>query len=480
LVLKEGCLTDVAVEPVTLGLFKQVLSPAEYRDLAATIVEARVALEGRTIWNVNSTARGGGVAELLESLVAYARGAGIDTRWVVIQGTPDFFRVTKRIHNQIQGFPGDGGELGPAERDAYESALEPAAFELSARLRRGDVVLLHDPQTAGLAPKLKSAGVSVIWRCHVGMDSPNELAVRAWEFLRPYLATADAYVFSRASFAWQGLEQSRVNVIAPSIDPFTPKNNLLPPSRAAAILISAGVLGGYAAEVPYFMRRDGSAGMVGDRAEVLQAEPLLPSGRFVTQVSRWDRLKDPLGVMRGFVDHVPARTRAHLVLAGPQPGAVTDDPEGASTYEEIARAWRDLTDAERRRVHVASLPMRDLEQNAAIVNALQTNAAVVVQKSLAEGFGLTVAEAMWKAHPVVASRVGGIQEQIEDGTSGVLLDDPTDLEAMGRAVTRLLDDPARAAAMGKAAQERVRRQFLSNRHLQQYAELLSRLPGSPR
>ena len=473
--LREGSLTEVPVEPVTLALFREVLTEEAYRDLVRTNIETRAILAGRTVWNINSTARGGGVAELLESLVAYARGAGVDTRWDVIRAGAEFFRITKRIHNQIQGFAGDGGPLGPAEHAEYERSLEPVALELAARLRPGDIVLLHDPQTAGLASELKRAGAKVIWRCHIGIDTPSDLAGAAWEFLRPYLGPADAYVFSRASFAWKGLDEGKIQVIAPSIDPFTPKNNLLPASRAAAILISAGILGGYAAAIPFYTRPNGSVGLVGDGAEMLEVEQLLPADRFVTQVSRWDRLKDPLGVMRGFVDHVPSSSRAHLVLAGPQAGAVADDPESAATYGETAQAWRALPDAARRRVHLASLPMRDLEQNAAIVNALQRISAVVVQKSLAEGFGLTVAEAMWKARPVVASRIGGIQEQIEDGTSGVLLDDPTDLEEMGRAVSGLLANPVAAREMGRAAQERVRRHFLSNRQLQQYAELLVRL-----
>jgi trehalose synthase len=474
-VLKEGHLTEVPVEPVSLGLFRQVLTAPEYQQLVQSTVDARETLQGDTVWNVNSTASGGGVAELLGSLVAYARGAGIDTRWSVVQGNPGFFRVTKRIHNQIQGFEGDGGALGDAERAEYERALTPAAFELAALLNRRDIVLLHDPQTAGLVPELKRVGVRVIWRCHVGMDEPNELAIKAWEFLRPYLSVADAYVFSRASFAWVGLDKARVHVIAPSIDPFTPKNNDLPAARAASILISAGVIGGYAASIPFFNRPNGSVGLVADRAEMLEVEKMLPTDRFVTQVSRWDRLKDPVGVLRGFVEHVPASSRAHLVLAGPQPGAVSDDPEGAAIFEEIVSAWRELPEAERRRVHVASLPMRDPEQNAAIVNALQRCSAVVFQKSLAEGFGLTVAEAMWKARPVIASRIGGIQEQIEDGESGILLDDPTDLEAMGREVSRLLADPVLARRMGMAGRERVRRHFLSNRHLRQYAQLLAQL-----
>ncbi|HET7420345.1 MAG TPA: glycosyltransferase [Candidatus Dormibacteraeota bacterium] len=463
-------ISEVPVEPIGLGRFQEVVSPAAYRHLAHTVVQARERFAGRTIWNVNSTARGGGVAEMLSSLVAYARGAGLDTRWVVIEGQQEFFRVTKRVHNQIQGYPGDGGELGEAEHGTYERALEPAASELAAAVRPGDVVLLHDPQTAGLTAEIKRAGAVVVWRCHVGMDSPNEIAVGAWRFLRPYLADADAYVFSRSTFAWDGFEHSKVRVIAPSIDPLTPKNSPLSAARASAILISAGIVEAYSASLPFYQRPNGSVGMVCDRADMLQLEPLRPADRFVTQVSRWDRLKDPVGVLNGFGEHVP---NAHLVLAGPQPGAVDDDPEGAAVLKEVVDAWHALPEAVRRRVHLARLPMRDAEQNAAIVNALQSNAAVIVQKSLAEGFGLTVAEAMWKGRPVVASGIGGIQEQIEDGRSGVLLGDPTDLAAMGREITRLLAECERAATMGAAAQERVRRHFLSDRHLRQYAEMLS-------
>lgn len=475
--LTESHLTEVPVEPVSLELFRQVVSADAFGALMAATADARERLRGRTVWNVNSTARGGGVAELLESLVAYARSAGVDVRWEVIRGGAEFFRVTKRVHNQIQGFAGDGGELGEAERSEYERSLAQSASELSALVRRGDVVLLHDPQTAGLAPALRRTGATIVWRCHVGMDSPNDLAIRAWEFLSPYLAAADGYVFSRAAFAWKELDKGKVHVIAPSIDPFTPKNQTLPQSRAAAILARAGVVAGDPAEDPSYTRPDGSKGLVADRVVMSEVEPLVPACSFVTQVSRWDRLKDPLGVMRGFVDHVPAGGGAHLVLAGPQPQAVADDPEGAETFAELLAAWRALPGRDRARVHLACLPMRDPEQNAAIVNALQTCARVVVQKSLAEGFGLTVAEAMWKARPVVASRIGGIQEQIEDGVSGVLLDDPADLEAMGHAVSRLLADEKTAQAIGVAAQERVRDHFLSNRHLVQYADLLSRLAG---
>ena len=195
----------------------------------------------------------------------------------------------------------------------------------------------------------------------------------------------------------------------------------------------------------------------------------------MVQVSRWDALKDPIGVIRGFAQHVaPVVPDAHLVYAGPAVESVTDDPEGGQVLSQAIAEYEAMPDEVAERVHLVALPMADVEENAAIVNALQRRADVVVQKSLAEGFGLTVAEAMWKARPVVASRIGGIQDQIVDGETGMLLDDPLDLAAYGAAVRSLLDDPARAEAMGREAKERVRRRFLGTRTLIQSIELYER------
>jgi trehalose synthase len=195
----------------------------------------------------------------------------------------------------------------------------------------------------------------------------------------------------------------------------------------------------------------------------------------VLQVSRWDALKDPLGVIQGFAQHVPAETGAHLVYAAPTVEAVADDPEGARVMQDAVRLRDTLPDAARRRIHLATLPMDDLDENAVMVNALQRHARVIVQKSLAEGFGLTVAEAMWKARPVVASRIGGIQEQIIHRETGILLDDPLDLEAYGAAVTALLTDRAGAEEIGRQARERVRDRFTSVRSLLDYLALIRRL-----
>jgi trehalose synthase len=468
----------VSITPVSTDRFESVLDPEAMEALRALVAHAREGLAGRVIWNVNSTAHGGGVVEMLRPLLAYVRGAGVDARWKVIEGDATFFRITKRIHNRLHGMPGDGLELGAAARSHYEAVLEANLTELAPLIRDGDAVILHDPQTAGLIPGLRACGAHVIWRCHVGLDTPNDLARGAWRFLLPYVAEADALVFTRRSFVWEGLDPASVSIIAPSIDPFAPKNCTLDGPTVDAILDTAGLVGGDGAGAPVFPRFDGSPARVDRAARLVEDAPIPRLAPLVVQVSRWDHTKDPLGVMLGFAHHVAPHSEAHLVLAGPDVEAVADDPEGADVLHEVMRRREELPEAVRRAVHLASLPMVDDQENAAIVNALQRRATVVVQKSLAEGFGLTVSEAMWKGRPVVASRVGGIQDQIVDGISGVLVDDPTVLTAYGEAVLSLLDNGARAQEIGHAAHERIRDEFIAPRHLAQYMALLDRLDGA--
>ena len=468
-------LSHVPVGAFALDRFESLLHPGAYEELVEAQERAADILHGRVVWNVNSTAKGGGVAEMLQSLLAYSRGAGIDARWVVIDGNDDFFRVTKRIHNHLHGAPGDGGPLGRAERDAYESTLESNADELTELIEPDDVVILHDPQTAGLIPPVRTTDAAIIWRCHVGLDRPTELSRHAWDFLREDVAQANAFVFSREAFAWEGLDTARVRVIPPSIDAFSPKNQGLEQHVVEAILARANLLGGDTEGDRTFLREDGSPGRVDREAEKFEGAPPPPpaDARIVAQVSRWDRLKDPVGVIRSFAAQVAPTSDAHLVMAGPAVQAVADDPEGLEVLNESRRAWEGLETDARERIHLVALPMLDAQENAAIVNALQRRSQVVVQKSLAEGFGLTVAEAMWKARPVVASRIGGIQDQIADGRSGVLLDDPTDPQEFGAAVLGLLGDPESARRMGDEAQARVRADFLPSRHLGQWVQLIA-------
>ena len=276
-------------------------------------------MRGRSVLNVNSTATGGGVAEMLQTLLAYGRGAGLDIRWLVIRGDPDFFEITKRVHNGLYGSPGDGGDLGEAERRHYERILRTNADELRALVRPSDVVLIHDPQPAGLAAAMATAGAKVVWRCHVGADEPNEWTERSWSFLRPYLDGVDAFVFSRRAFAPSWADDSRLHVISPSIDPFSAKNEPISQRNVRLILGYTGLIGGDGAtpSVP-FARRDGSPGRINRRVDILQTGPPPPADApIVVQVSRWDHQKDMQGVMDGFAEHVDPSRGAHLLLAGP-------------------------------------------------------------------------------------------------------------------------------------------------------------------
>ncbi|HEY3492745.1 MAG TPA: glycosyltransferase, partial [Solirubrobacterales bacterium] len=341
--------------------------------------------------------------------------------------------------------------LGDKARAVYEGALALSADRLRETVDPEDVIYLHDPQTAGLVPAMKEAGAAVIWRCHIGVDRPDDLAREAWDFLRPYVEPADAYVFSRREYLWEGLDPQRAWFMPPVIDPFSPKNEEMDAGQVAAMLAE-----------------------VAREATIVEEAPLPPDATAVAQVSRWDRLKDQGGALEVFERHLE-HPDAHLLIVGPDSAGVSDDPEGAAVYREVVEHWRGMGAACRARSHLISLPMDDLERNARMVNALQRRADLIMQKSLAEGFGLTVAEAMWKARPVVAGRVGGIQDQVVDGRTGILVDDPRDLPAFARAIEAILGDRERREAMGQAGRERVRNNYLAVDRLREYVGLVETL-----
>jgi trehalose synthase len=461
----------VPVTPQPLDRFSAVLEPDNFRRFLETAAGASELLAGRIVWNVNSAARGGGVAEMLASLLPLAKGAGVDARWLVIHADPEFFRLTKRLHNELHGTAIGAAELGLPERVLYESSLAPHAEALESIVRARDVVVLHDPQTAGLVPAIRRTGASVLWRCHIGVDTPNQVVRRAWDFLRPYVAAADACIFTRAAYAWDGLSPEKIVVIPPSIDVFSSKNLPLSAPRVSAILAVAGIAEGPRGDTT-FVRLDGSTSRVERQADLLGTGPVPEGAAIVTQISRWDRLKDPFGVVEGFVEYAGGHRDAHIVVAGP--AAVSDDPEGSEVVKQMLASWGRLAPKARQKVHLACLPMDDVEENATMVNALQRRASIVVQKSLAEGFGLTVAEAMWKERAIVASRVGGLQDQLIDGESGILVH-PSDLSAYGHALSKLLEDPSLSSHLGKAAHVRCRDEYLAPRHLVRYVTLLEKL-----
>ena len=471
-----GRLQEVAVPGTPVAVLEPVIGTERYAQLVTAAERFRDRLGQRTVWNVSSTAVGGGVAEMLQVLVGAIAGLDIAVRWTVIGGDPDFFAITKRLHNQIHG-QASAGPLSSADASHYGQVLDANADELLRQVRPGDIVLLHDPQTAGLAAPLAGAGARVVWRCHIGVDWQNDTTRAAWDFLRPYLAPVHAFVFTRRQYVPSWIPAEQAWIIPPSIDPLSAKNQQLDAVTVQAILATIGVLDAQPPQAPgRFTRRDGTAGEV-TRAGLVTGEVWPgPADPVVVQVSRWDRLKDMSGVMRGFAEHVVPGGAGYLMLVGPMMSGVADDPEGALVLAECLAQWRDLPPAARARVLLVTLPLDDVEENAAMVNAIQRHAQVVVQKSLAEGFGLTVAEGMWKGRPVVGSAVGGIVDQVADGT-GILLPDPADLAAFGSAVRQLLDSPDDARLMGEAGKEYIRQNYVGDRHLAQWAQLVDSIMG---
>ena len=442
-----------------------LIGPERYAALESEASIALQALDGARVWNISSTAHGGGVAEMLQLLCGYANDAGADTRWLVIDGDPEFFAITKRLHNRIHGAAGDGGDLGLREAAHYKAVLDANVDAIDGRIHRDDIVILHDPQTAGLANHLIGYGVHVAWRCHIGSDRTNTFTEEAWSFLHPHLDKCRTFVFSHAAFVPSQLAGADVWIIEPSIDPLSNKNRPLAKKRVSDLLVRIGLLEG-----------PGSG-----RAPAVMggAAPLSPDDPLVVQVSRWDHLKDMQGVLRGFAERLAGRTDARLALIGPEVSGVSDDPEGAQVLEECLDLWRSLPRRSRDAIRLVTLPMDDPVLNAVTVNAAQRHASVVVQKSLQEGFGLTVTEAMWKSRPVVASAVGGIVGQIPQG-AGILLADPSDLDTFGWSLAGLLADPAEMASMGRRARHHVREHSLSDRHLVDYARLVAHMTHLPR
>lgn len=380
-------------------------------------------LAGAKVVHVNSTATGGGVAEILRRLVPLMRELGIDASWELIEGDADFYATTKTFHNALQG---NRVDVSRRALDSYEATNRDNAARLRPALGGADFVFIHDPQPAALLRHQETRAGKWIWRCHIDVSRPHR---PVWKYLRDYVREYDASVFSLAAFA-QPLPHPQY-LIHPSIDPVSEKNVLLPRREVAAVLERFG------------LDRD---------------RPIL------LQVSRFDRFKDPVGVIRAYrlvKPHAPVQ----LVLAG---GTATDDPEGEDVLAEVRAAAAGDPD-----IHILLLPP-DAHRE---INALQRGATLVLQKSLREGFGLTVTEALWKGRPVIGGDTGGITLQVVDRHTGFLVSTP---EGAAFRIRYLLGRPRRIAEMGRKGRKLVRENFLLTRHLREYMTLmLSLRHGAP-
>jgi trehalose synthase len=452
-------------------------------------------LAGRTVWMVNSTAEGGGVAEMLPRIVSLLGELGVPTRWIVIGTQRErFFPLTKRIHNLIHG-SGDPS-FSPDDAALYETVSRELAEELAPLLAPGDLLVVHDPQPAGMGAKLaQTLDVHAIWRSHIGLDRASAETRAAWAFLQPYLEGYEHAVFTLADYIPPFLRGS-VSVITPGLDPLSHKNRELSTHKHVGVLSCANLIPEYGPMlVPPFER---------------PAERLQPDGSFrpmsevedfgllfrpiVSQISRWDRLKGWRPLLEGFTQlkrelaerrarHPQREQRAlelvRLVLAGPEPASVADDPEAADVLEELCSLWLELEPEIQREVAIISLPMDSRKQNALMVNAIQRCSSIIAQNSLQEGFGLTVTEAMWKRIAVLGSSACGIRRQIRDGIDGKLVQDPEDRAEIADALEELICEPRRRELLARTAQRRAHDDFLVFSQLRAWLRLLADCVAPP-
>ena len=409
----------------TVGVGRWSLDSYQGIAPSAVIEELREharALAGARILHVNATAYGGGVSELLRSGVPLLRDLGLDVDWKVIGGNPDFFHATKALHNGLQGA---ARALSAAERHAYDACMRENAASLDGGY---DFIFIHDPQPVGLLQACGKGDARWVWRCHIDTSEPNP---DAWSFLAPRLEGFDAAVFTMPEFIPPRLPVPRVEAIPPAIDPLSPKNMALDAGTAEQILDWIGV------DLP---------------------------GRLITQVSRFDAWKDPLGVIEAYRLVRGETPDLQLALAG---SMALDDPEGWEVYREVSEAAADDP-----LIHIFTnlTGVGNVE-----VNAFQRVSELVVQKSIREGFGLVVSESLWKGTPVVAGRAGGIPLQMPGGVGGRLVDDT---EGCARAILELLRDPEAAAEQGELGRAVVRERFLLPRLLRDELGLLASLGGA--
>ncbi len=389
---------------ITLQDYQEVVGPGvieELRVLAGRVGERRMQ-------HINSTSVGGGVAEILTRMIPLFRELGVNATWDVIKGDQAFFNVTKAFHNALHG------KAEEITGDMYQIFRATTEMNLAEINLTGDVVFIHDPQPAGLIQRKKEAPRGWVWRCHIDVSTPQ---AAVWNFLRPYIEQYDAAIFSMPDFAQQlPLPQFR---IAPSIDPLSDKNKPLDAKYVESVF---------------------------EKYHIDLDRPVL------TQISRFDRLKDPLGVIDAY-RLVKRRRKCQLVLAG---GGAPDDPEGEQVLHEVQAAAAGDPD-----IHVLLLPpFSDLE-----INALVRGSTVIIQKSIREGFGLTVSEALWKKKPVIGSAVGGIKLQVIDGVTGFLV---YSIEGAANRVALLLGDQKLCERMGENGFEHVKQNFLVTRQVKDY------------
>ena len=447
-------------------------------------------LQGCTIWMINSTATGGGVAEMLPSQMRILRSFDVQIEWLVIEADDHhFFDLTKRIHNAIHG-SGDG-IFSEKDREIYEEVNRQNLDKAIEFIQDGDLVVIHDPQPMPLATLIKSRReVKTVWRCHIGLEEHNDTTRGVWNFLMPYLESYDHYVFSLPSYVPEQIEE-KSSIIPPAIDPLSHKNRTLWMAKCIGILQQSGITNHHDPLLyPYYshlVRRvmpDGSFDSVNRNSDLdIIYRPV------VLQISRWDRLKGFKELMQAFIlmkeqneqkknkDDIGYKRIKYtrLVFGGPDPAFVSDDPEGMEVLNELIEQYKVVGEELQEDIAILLLPLDNPKQNALIVNALQRSSSFVVQNSLQEGFGLTATEAMWKQRPVLVSGAAGLRYQVQDRVNGIINPDPEDIEELAKVLEQMLNSPKERDKWGFNARNRVIENFTLFSQINSWLELLSAL-----
>lgn len=463
----------VRIAPRDLRLLAPAIGSERWIALQSVARHMRGALDGHRIVNITEAPPTGGVREMILGILGYASGAGITVAGFALDAGPAHATVSRRVRECLHGLPGDDGPLGADERRVLDESARAAFAGFTGAFTSHDLVLLHGPGTAPLIPLIRANGGRVVWRSHAGSDTENAHTSRAWSFLEPFLNAAQHIVVNRTTSLPPGLRNTPVSVITPSVDPGATRNLPLAAEEARATLVRVGVLDGEGeGEGATTYRSETNETRPLPLRDLLVDGPIPSTARLVVQVGDWDSRTDMPGVLAGFAHHTAMTDDVHLLLCGPENPHLCDPREAATVLARCRSLRAALSPEKRSRIHILALPEIDDDVTAHIVNAIQVAADVVVQKSRAEGFSLTAAEAMWKGRPIIASGVGGLTDLIADERDGLLLGNPDDLDGFGRLLSRLLSDPALASGLGAAARTRVQRAFLPDRHLLEYANLL--------
>lgn len=412
-------LKKVKTEKKSLKDYKKTIDKNEYQ----AILNYAKKLKNLNVTHFNAVDKGGGVAEMLHTLVPLKNDIGLRANWRIIPPDNDFFQITKKIHNALQGNPKG---LTSKEMNYYINYNRKMAEQMEKI--KSNRWIIHDPQpAAGL--KFFNDNINAVWRCHIDLTNPNQ---EVWNFIREFLDKYKYYVFSLPDYVAPNIDPDKVCIIHPAIDPLTEKNKPMPEKKAKKIIADHGI----------------------DAAKPL-----------ICQISRFDPWKDPVGVIKAY--KIAKKSFPDLQLALMGLIVAKDDPEAVEMHKKVKKAKTNDPD-----IHIFADPAKINVSNNQMVNALQTASDIVIQKSIREGFGLTVTEAMWKSKPVIAGNVGGIKIQIDHKISGFLVNN---IEETAKYIEKLLENPELGKKMGKAAKDTVRKKFLITRLLLDWLKVLDNI-----